>query len=47
MTFEGIKLKIKKAYMKKTAKLRVKKIDNTDFSIISVQLSFYFVFNSL
>lgn len=35
MTIEGIKLKIKRKYMKYTSKIRMKKLKNTDFSIIS------------
>ena len=35
MTLEGIRLKLKKIYIKKTATFRKKKLKDTDFTIIS------------
>lgn len=35
MTYEGIRLKIRKLYMNITAKRRLKQLKNLDFTIIS------------
>lgn len=46
MTLEGLRLKVKKAYIKKTASIRKKKIKNNEFTVISNNCWGGFVYQS-